>query len=69
LSNNKHVTWKSNEDLLVEAQSSIEIKQTTKGINFTVKVYDADPYNALKTATELFDKCKKRYTGDNNDKY
>ena len=66
MSKTKNVIWKSNEDIVVESQSSVEIKQTTKGVNFTIKVYDSDPYNALKVASELFDKCEQRYLEESN---
>ena len=44
-----------------ESVSSVEIKQTTKGTTFTVKVYDVDPDRATKKATELFDNLGKKY--------
>ena len=67
--NEKHIVWKGNDDLIVEAQSSIEIKQTTKGVNFTVKVYDIDPFNALKVAADIFDKCEQMYCRNRDDIY
>jgi uncharacterized protein YpuA (DUF1002 family) len=44
-----------------ESVSSVEIKQTTKGTTFTVKVYDADPEMAKELAETLFDQLGKKY--------
>jgi hypothetical protein len=63
MDDNENVVWKSNSDLVQESQSSIELKQTSKGINFAVKIYDKDPHNAFKIATELFDACQRKYLG------
>ena len=67
MTSGKYVTWKNNDDFLVESQSSIEIKKTTRGVTFTVKVYNSDPYDALEAANTIFDKCKKKYSEENND--
>lgn len=67
MSSNKYIRCRNNEDFLVESQSSIEIKKTTRGVTFTVKVYNSDPYNALEAANTIFDKCKKKYSEGNND--
>ena len=57
----------SNDQLIVDSKSSIELKQTSRGVNFCVKVYDADPQIAFERATDLFEKCKQRYNGDIDD--
>ena len=44
-----------------ESISSVEIKQTTKGVTFTVKVYNSDPNVAKETAVKQFDDLAKLY--------
>jgi hypothetical protein len=44
-----------------EVQSSVELKQTSKGTNYTVKVYDRDPARAFRVANELFEQCRRKY--------
>ena len=44
-----------------ESVSSVEIKQTTKGTTYTVKVYDANPEMAKKLAETMFDDLGKKY--------
>lgn len=44
-----------------ESTSSVEIKQTTKGVTFAVKVYDTDPDVATNKAVKLFNDLGKKY--------
>lgn len=44
-----------------ESVSSVEIKQTTKGTTFTVKVYNVDPDEATKKAKTIFNDLEKKY--------
>ena len=50
-----------------ESVSSVELKQTSKGVNFTVKIYHKEPQDAKKTAVSIFDELKTKYetTGGN----
>lgn len=42
-----------------DSLSSVEIKQTSKGTNITVKVYNPDPKVAEEKASEIFKNLKK----------
>lgn len=44
-----------------ESISSVELKQTSKGVNFTVKIYDKEPQDAKKTAISIFEELKTKY--------
>ena len=44
-----------------DSTSSVEIKQTTKGININVKVYNPDPQIASEKASEIFNNLQKQY--------
>lgn len=44
-----------------DSLSSVEIKQTTKGTTFTVKVYNMDPDVATKKAKTIFNDLEKKY--------
>jgi len=57
----------SNDHKIVDSKSSVELKQTSRGVNYCVKVYDPDPQTAFEMATDLFEKCKQKYQGDNDD--
>lgn len=48
-----------------ESLSSIELKQTSKGINFTVKIYHKEPQAAKKTAISIFEELQEKYEADN----
>ena len=57
----------SNDQIIVDSKSSVELKQTSRGVNYCVKVYDSDPQTAFETATDLFEKCKQQYNRDKDD--
>jgi len=44
-----------------ESVSSVELKQTSKGVNFTVKIYNKEPQDAKKTAVSIFDELRIKY--------
>ncbi|UCF11748.1 MAG: hypothetical protein JSW06_06770 [Thermoplasmatales archaeon] len=44
-----------------ESISSVELKQTSKGVNFTVKIYNKEPQDAKKTAITIFEELKIKY--------
>ncbi len=46
---------------ILGSDSSVELSQTSKGTNWKIKCYNADPEAALKTANKLFDECQKKY--------
>lgn len=48
-----------------ESLSSIELKQTSKGVNFTVKIYHKEPLNAKETAISIFEELQEKYEADN----
>ncbi len=44
-----------------ESVSSVELKQTSKGVNFTVKIYNKEPQDAKETAVSIFEELKTKY--------
>jgi len=44
-----------------ESISSVELKQTSKGVNFTVKIYHKEPQDAKKVAISIFEELKTKY--------
>jgi hypothetical protein len=44
-----------------EYKSSVKLTQTSRGVNWEIKVYDENPKRALESADQLFAECKKKY--------
>lgn len=53
---------KANEQVTETGTSSVVLVKNSKGVNFTVKVYDADPEAAKEKAEKLFDNLDKKYS-------
>lgn len=45
----------------VESQSSVEIKRTSRGTTFAVKVYEVNPDVATEKAVAIFNKLNAQY--------
>lgn len=50
-----------NIDSLLGGESSVELTQTSRGINWKVKIYHPDPYKAVEIANDIYEKCKSKY--------
>lgn len=48
-------------DVRPDSQSSVEVERNTRGVNWKVKVYAADPDVAFAKATDLDDRLRQRY--------
>jgi hypothetical protein len=57
---NKSIVLSLN-DLTGDNQSSVELKQTSKGINVTVKSYASNVESAKEQAVKVFDELQQRY--------
>ena len=55
---------KQKEQVTETGTSSVSIVKNSKGVNFTVKVYDLQPSVAKKQAEEIFDALDKKYSED-----
>ena len=53
---------KQKEQVTETGTSSVSIVKNSKGVNFTVKVYDDDPTQAEQIAGDIFDRLDKKYT-------
>ena len=59
---NPKMFTKQKEQVTETGTSSVSIVKNSKGVNFTVKVYDEDPISAKQTAEDIFDQLDKKYT-------
>lgn len=55
-------------DSLLCGESSVELTQTSRGINWKIKVYHPDPQQALDEANKLYLQCKEKYGGDSDER-
>ena len=56
-----------NIDSLLGGESSVELTQTSRGINWKIKIYHPDPHKALELAEGIYEKCKSKYGGNNSE--
>ena len=51
-------------DVLNTSESSVKLTQTSKGVNWEIKIYNSNPETAFTIAEELFNRCKEKYGGN-----
>lgn len=62
MSDKKQSFTKQTEQVIETGTSSVSIVKNSKGVNFTVKVYDTDPTTAEQLAQDIFDRLEQKYS-------